>query len=261
MGSATCVVAWEQSVELYDTTLVSLADTAKEGVVEVGLITAIAIAVGNDTRVDTGGVAVPQLEVDRGDRLAGVDVDDLDVKVQRNTLLLLGYVFTNELALDPVRALCDLRSEDARVVARKKSGGVGVGRDTSQVGSVRGGQDSVQVTGSEVVLLCRTSQSSTSYSDLNLGHTLTDGALSTHLLNFEATAVSHGKVVTACLQGIGTVSERALVSAQVRRTLSDLTSMLLRAVTRVSSGLLGQEGSSCESGDELHIGRCFGGGK
>ena len=88
-------------------------------------------------------------------------------------------------------------------------------------------------------------------------HTLVNGTLSTHLLDLEAAAVSHGEVIAASLEGVGTVSERALVGAQVVPTLSDLTSVLLGAVAGVSSGLLSEEGSSCESGNELHAERCL----
>jgi hypothetical protein len=85
--------------------------------------------------------------------------------------------------------------------------------------------------------------------------TLVDGTLSTHLLDLEAAAVSHGEVIAASLESVSTVSERALVSAQVVPALSDLTSVLLGAVAGMSSGLLSEKGSSCESGNKLHVER------
>lgn len=86
-------------------------------------------------------------------------------------------------------------------------------------------------------------------------HTLIDRTLGAHLLDLEAAAVSHCKIIAASLQGVGTVGERALVGAQVCCALSDLPSMLFSTVTRVGDGLLSKEGGSCEGGDELHTGR------
>jgi hypothetical protein len=136
MGSAAGVVTRECGVELYDTVLISLGNATEEGLVEVGLIAGVAIAAGNNARVDTSRVAVPELEVDLRNGLAGVDVDDLDVKVQRHSLLVLGNVAADQLALDPVRALSNLRSEDAGVVASEEGGGVSVSGDTGEVGGV-----------------------------------------------------------------------------------------------------------------------------
>lgn len=47
-----------------------------------------------------GSVAVPKIHVDVGQRLAGVGVEYLDVHVQRNTLLVLNEVLTDQLAGD-----------------------------------------------------------------------------------------------------------------------------------------------------------------
>lgn len=96
---------------------------------------------------------------------------------------------------------------------------------------------------------------------LILGHTLIDSTLGAHLLDLEAAAVSHRKVIAASLQSVGTVGKRALVGAQVCSTLSDFPGILLSTVTRVGNGLLSKEGGSCESGDELHTEGCLEGGK
>lgn len=64
--------------------------------------------------------------------------------------------------------------------------------------------------------------------------------------------MGHGKVIATSLQCIGTVGERALVGAQVRRALSELPRMLFSTVSGMGSGLLSEESSSCKSGDELH---------
>jgi hypothetical protein len=90
------------------------------------------------------------------------------------------------------------------------------------------------------------------------GHTLIDGTLGAHLLDLEAAAVSHGKIIAASLQCVGTVGERALVGAQVCCALSDLPGSLFSTVTRMGDGLLSKEGGSCESGDELHTGGWLG---
>ena len=63
VGGAAGVVTREQGVELYDTALVGLVDTAQESVIDVGLITTITVTASDDTGVDTSGVAVPQLEI------------------------------------------------------------------------------------------------------------------------------------------------------------------------------------------------------
>ena len=76
--------------------------------------------------------------------------------MERDTLLVLSDILTDQLTLDPVGTLGDLRSEDAGVVAGKEDGGVGVGSNASQVGSVGGGKNGVQVTSTEVILLYRT---------------------------------------------------------------------------------------------------------
>lgn len=53
VGSTAGIVAGEDSLELDDTVLVGLLETAEEGRVEVGLVIAVAVSVGDDTRVDT----------------------------------------------------------------------------------------------------------------------------------------------------------------------------------------------------------------
>lgn len=42
-------------------------------------------------------IAVPEIHVDIGQRLAGVGVNELDIHVQSNTLLVFNDVLTNEL--------------------------------------------------------------------------------------------------------------------------------------------------------------------
>jgi hypothetical protein len=100
VGGTGGVVTGEGGLELSDTVGVGLLDTTEEGVVNVGLIGGVTVARGNDTGVDTGGVAVPHLEVDVGDGLAGVDINDLVVNDGVNTLLVLADITTDVLATD-----------------------------------------------------------------------------------------------------------------------------------------------------------------
>lgn len=100
VGGAGGVVAGEDGLELGDTVGVGLLDTAEPGLVDVGLVGGVTVAGGDDAGVDTGGVAVPHLEVDVGDGLASVNVDDLVVKDDVDTLLLLDDVAADILARD-----------------------------------------------------------------------------------------------------------------------------------------------------------------
>ena len=43
---------------------------------------------------------MPEVEINVGHRLAGVDVDNLDIKVDWNTLLALGDILADELAVN-----------------------------------------------------------------------------------------------------------------------------------------------------------------
>lgn len=44
-----------------------------------------------------GGIAVPEIHVDIGQRIAGVGVNELDVHVESNTLLVIDDVLADEL--------------------------------------------------------------------------------------------------------------------------------------------------------------------
>ena len=146
-------MAWEEGLESNNTVIIALLNTTKESVVQVRGIIAVAVAVGHDTRVNTGGVAVPDLEECLGHRLAGIDVDDLDVERERHTLAVFSDIFPDKLALNPVRTLCDLGSQDTGVVASEEDGRIRVDGDTSQVGLVGRGKNSVEVTNAEVRFL------------------------------------------------------------------------------------------------------------
>lgn len=102
------VVAGEDGLELDDTVVVGELDTTEEGGVQAGLA-------GLDAGVDTGGVAVPDVDGDLGDGIAGVDVDVLDLEEDGDTVAELGLddVGAHVLADDVVGAVGDLRGEDA----------------------------------------------------------------------------------------------------------------------------------------------------
>lgn len=61
----------------------------------------------------------PDLSVGVGNRLAGVDIQDLELQVQVNAGLSVGHILTDVLSRDVVRAFGDLGAEHARGVAGK----------------------------------------------------------------------------------------------------------------------------------------------
>jgi hypothetical protein len=91
------VMAREDGLELRNTITVCLLDSAKPGLVDVGLVGAVAITICDDTGVNTGGVAVPHLEVDIGNRVASLDVDDLVVEDDVESALLFDDVLSDVL--------------------------------------------------------------------------------------------------------------------------------------------------------------------
>lgn len=92
------VVPWEDGLELCNAVRVGLLDAAQEGLVDVGGIARVAVALCDDAGVDASGVGVPHLEVDVGDRLAGVDIDDLVVENGVDAVLVLADVAADVLA-------------------------------------------------------------------------------------------------------------------------------------------------------------------
>lgn len=97
VDGASNVVPWVDTLESSNTVSISLLDAAEESCIDVGQIRRVAIALGDYTRVYTRGVAVPELEVNAGNRLAGVDVDDLVVQDDRNSTLAIGDIGADEL--------------------------------------------------------------------------------------------------------------------------------------------------------------------
>lgn len=123
MGSLTAgVVSRHDRLVLSDAVNVSLHDSTQERCVQVGQIVRVAVARSRDARVDSRGIAVPEVHVDGRDRLASAGVDELDVQIERNTLLAVRNIAADQLAIDVVGALRDFRLQDAcRVILEQQS--------------------------------------------------------------------------------------------------------------------------------------------
>ena len=74
------VVAWEEGGELSYALGVCGLETAQEGGVYVCGVGGVAVAGGDDARVDAGAVAVPDFDDGVWDGVTGRDVDDLGVE-------------------------------------------------------------------------------------------------------------------------------------------------------------------------------------
>lgn len=77
----------------------------------------------------------PDLKVDVGNGLAGLDIVDLEVEGKIDTGLVLGDVLADILASDVVGAFSNLRAEEAEVGASEDLGG-GSLKSVSGVGLV-----------------------------------------------------------------------------------------------------------------------------
>lgn len=132
MGSTTRIVSSKDCVESRDTVIVCSLKSTQEGVVlstntsqciahheeknsykiSWVLIT-VAIAVGLDTRVDSGSIGLPSVHIQTRHRLAGTDINVLILKMNSNTFLSVNNVTADELARDIVRPKGDFGSQDA----------------------------------------------------------------------------------------------------------------------------------------------------
>ena len=149
VGGTAGVVAREDGLVADHTLLVTGLDTTEESRVQVALVLGVSIATGDNTGVDTGGIAVPEVGIDLRDGLAGVDIDQLDVEVQGHTGLVLDEVLADELTGDVVRALGDLGLHDAGAAVPEELAGVAIEVD-GLVRVVVGGQHLVEVAHLEV---------------------------------------------------------------------------------------------------------------
>lgn len=152
VSSAAIVVTGEHSLELCHTIGIGLLNTAQEGLVEVGSIVAVTVHATLNTRVDTGGVAVPDIPVEVLDRFAGVDIDELSVENDRDSILTVPNVRADELTLHPERSCLTFGGKDAdRVLGEQlRLGGV---RGNIEGGMVGGVHHLIGVTGNHTSLV------------------------------------------------------------------------------------------------------------
>ena len=87
MCRAPSVVSWECGGELSNSIRVGGGQAAEEGFIEVGLVGGVTVAAGDNSRVDAGGVAVPDIPGELWDRLAAVNFDELGVENEVDTSL------------------------------------------------------------------------------------------------------------------------------------------------------------------------------
>lgn len=106
-----------KSVEYNNAIVVRFLYTSHESRVQVCGVIRIAIAVGIDARVNSSGIAAPDLKICLRNWLACIDINDLNVKSQRHACLTFGDVLSDKLSRDPVRPLGSLWCQNAGVVA------------------------------------------------------------------------------------------------------------------------------------------------
>lgn len=85
----------KEGVELHNTIIVTLLDTTVESSVKVTRVVLVTIAVSNDTRVHSSGVAMPDFQVCFGHGIAGVDINDLNVQSQGHTRFIVSDVLAD----------------------------------------------------------------------------------------------------------------------------------------------------------------------
>lgn len=88
----------EKGIERCHSLVIGGLSTTEESLVKHSHVLGVAVSTGRGTRVNASGVCVEDLEVGAHDRLAGVDVQNLEVVVDRDTGLVVNQVLTNILA-------------------------------------------------------------------------------------------------------------------------------------------------------------------
>lgn len=144
-------MAGDKSLESGNAFGIGSSNTAEESGVDIGAVRAVTVSRSDNAGVDTGGVAVPEVEVDVWNRLAGVDINDLDVDGHGHTLLRLGNVLTDEFTRDVVGSLSDFRDEDTAAVAFEEGRFGHVHVDAAVVGQVGSVKDGVNIAGVETL--------------------------------------------------------------------------------------------------------------
>lgn len=100
MRSSASVVTGEDGSELCYTITVRFLNSAQPGVVEVGLVRVVAIAACNNARINSGGIAMPHLEVYVRNWLTSVDIDNLIVEDHFQAFLPFDEIFSHIFARD-----------------------------------------------------------------------------------------------------------------------------------------------------------------
>jgi hypothetical protein len=116
LDSAAFIMAWEDCFERHDSIRIGGLNAAKESAVPSDFVAGRLYA-----RVVTCGVAVPDVDVDFGDGLAGRDIKVLNFHVKRNTGLAFSEVLADLLVDDVVWAVGVLGGEDAGGVSAEDS--------------------------------------------------------------------------------------------------------------------------------------------
>lgn len=108
------IMTWKYGLKLNDPIRVSLLDAAEEGSVEVGGVVFVAISAGDDSGVDPGTVAIPDVPIEVGEGLASFDIDKLAVDDDRDAKLSISEILTDELSFDPVLTELAFRNDPQR---------------------------------------------------------------------------------------------------------------------------------------------------
>lgn len=123
MCSTSIIMTWEDGIEGSNSIRVGSLNTSQEG----RIVTTVGNISSNiNTTVDTGGVAVPDIDVDFGNGLACCDVDILNFKMERDTNLSFSNVLTDSFAENVVGTISISGSQDARGVSGKDGGFWGI---------------------------------------------------------------------------------------------------------------------------------------
>lgn len=88
----------KERVERGDAIVVGGLGAAQESLLQNSGVCRVAVAGVGGARVDAGGVGVEDLKVSTHNRLAGVDVQNLEVVVDGNTLLVIDEILANVLS-------------------------------------------------------------------------------------------------------------------------------------------------------------------
>jgi len=119
MCCTALIVAWEDGLESNNAVGICGLDASQEGTVPSSISY---ISSDIDAGVDTGGVAIPDIDVDIWNAETGGDVDVLDFEVERDTDLAFGDILANVLAGDVVWTICDFGGENAGGVGGEDGG-------------------------------------------------------------------------------------------------------------------------------------------